>query len=115
VNNYNTPEARQELCDLYAMSLAELEPYDVLFSYYDVDGYSGSSFELLRRRSDGRLFENEGGHCSCFGLEDQFAPGESCKEHLLACFGPKSSMPFWTYYKTDEGLVAEFRAIVEAL
>lgn len=115
MSDYNSPGARWDLCDNYAISAEELAPYDVLFSYYEIDGYEGTSFELLRRRSDGKLFENEGGHCSCNGLEGQFAPGESCKEHLLTCFESKSGMPFKAYYECDHATVAELRAIVEAL
>lgn len=50
-------------------------PDDIVVAAYEIDGYEGSAFVLFTR--DGKLFENHGGHCSCYGLEDQWAPEET--------------------------------------
>ncbi|MCX6096816.1 MAG: hypothetical protein NT125_08960, partial [Candidatus Bipolaricaulota bacterium] len=44
------------------------------------EDYWGSAFVLLAR--DGRLYEVNGSHCSCFGLEGQWALEETVLEEL---------------------------------
>ena len=47
---------------------------EVLFAYYgDPYGYSGLAF-VLCRGTDGGLYEVNGSHCSCMGLEGQWGP-----------------------------------------
>jgi hypothetical protein len=43
---------------------------EILFAWYEYEDYSGDAFVLLRR--DGVLYEVNGGHCSCYGLEGQW-------------------------------------------
>jgi hypothetical protein len=58
------------------------EPEDIIeYWYEDPDGYSGSAFGLFVM--DGKLYEVHGGHCSCYGLEDQWEPEETTWEALL--------------------------------
>lgn len=60
---------------------------DILIASYDVDDYSGEAFVLFER--DGRLFEVNGSHCSCHGLEEQWDPEETTAGALKIrrCFG----------------------------
>lgn len=43
---------------------------NILFAYYGIEGYEGDAFVLLER--NGVLYEVNGSHCSCYGLEDQW-------------------------------------------
>ena len=52
----------------------------ILLAEYDNEGYDGQAFVLLER--DGKFYEGNGGHCSCFGLEDQWDPEETSVEAL---------------------------------
>ena len=60
------------------------EPYDksinILFAYYTYEDYNGRAFVLFER--DGKLYEVNGGHCSCYGLEEQWEPEETTIEDL---------------------------------
>lgn len=47
---------------------------ELLAAAYTYEDYSGSAHVLFRR--DGKLYEVNGGHCSCWGLEDQWAVEE---------------------------------------
>lgn len=58
----------------------EIEPFEVLLASYTYEGYDGNAFVLMKR--DQKLFEVNCGHCSCYGLEDQFQPEETCIESL---------------------------------
>ena len=55
-------------------------PINILFASYGAANYSGDAFVLFEH--DGKLFEVNGGHCSCYGLEGQFEPEETTLEAL---------------------------------
>lgn len=53
----------------------------ILIAVYTYECYSGKAFVLFER--DGKLFEVNGSHCSCYGLEDAWSPEETTWEALL--------------------------------
>lgn len=91
---------------------ADLDQYEVLIAYESVGswGCDSSSFFLLRS-ADGKLWENHGSHCSCFGFEGQWSPEETTKETL-------QRRNYWSlggYDNDREGNEAALRQAVEAL
>jgi hypothetical protein len=48
---------------------------EVLIAIYTYEDYWGSAFVLFER--DGKLYEVNGSHCSCYGLETQWEPEET--------------------------------------
>lgn len=61
-------------------SITELYGFTVLLAYYSYEDYSGSAFVLLEK--DGRLYEVNGSHCSCYGLEGQFKTEETSPDAI---------------------------------
>lgn len=61
--------------------LADLEGAEILFAEYEQGGYEGDSTVIYRKF--GRLYETNGSHCSCYGLEDQWSPEETTVEAIL--------------------------------
>ena len=60
-----------------------LEDWDnckILFAWYGNGSYDGTAFVLFER--GGKLYEVNGGHCSCYGLEGQWEPEETSVEEL---------------------------------
>lgn len=53
---------------------------EVLLASYEYQDYYGDAFVLYRK--DGKLYEVNGSHCSCYGLEGQWSPEETTKESL---------------------------------
>lgn len=53
---------------------------DVVFASYGHESYEGYAIVIFKR--DGKLFEVNGSHCSCYGLEDQWSPEETTVEAL---------------------------------
>lgn len=47
---------------------------EVLIASYGTENYGGDAFVLFRR--DGKLFEVNGNHCSCYGLGSQSYSGD---------------------------------------
>jgi hypothetical protein len=54
---------------------------EVLLASYTYESYSGSAFVLIKK--DGMLYEVNGSHCSCYGLEAQWELEATSKEELL--------------------------------
>jgi hypothetical protein len=61
-------------------AIEQWQPINILFASYGNDNYSGDAFVLFER--DGKLFEVNGSHCSCYGLEGQFDAEETTIEAL---------------------------------
>lgn len=71
-----------EMVRNFNLNKDDLRDVDILLaSYCDEWGLEGDAFVLFRH--DGRLFEVNGSHCSCHGLEGQWNPEETTKEALL--------------------------------
>lgn len=57
-----------------------LQGATVLLALYQYEDYSGDAIVIYEK--DGKLFEVNGGHCSCNGLEGQWKPEETSWEAL---------------------------------
>lgn len=55
----------------------DLSYADILLASYTYEDYSGSAFVLFKDIRDGKLYEVNGSHCSCYGLEGQWEPEET--------------------------------------
>lgn len=64
-----TIKKRKEINELLN---GEYKDINILFATYGYENYSGDAFVLFEE--NGELYEVNGGHCSCFGLEDQWEP-----------------------------------------
>lgn len=58
----------------------DFDGVEILLAYYTYECYSGDAYVLFRK--EGKLFDVEGGHCSCYGLEGQWSPEETTIEAL---------------------------------
>ncbi len=50
----------------------DLAGAEILLASYGYGSYCGDAFVLFRK--DGQLFEVNGSHCSCYGVEGQWTP-----------------------------------------
>lgn len=64
----------------FEISDEQLEDVKILLASYTYEDYDGSAFVLFLR--DGKLYEVNGSHCSCYGLEGQWGPEETTREEL---------------------------------
>ncbi len=55
-------------------ALEKWEPIKILFASYDLGNWEGDAFVLFSE--NGKLYEVNAGHCSCYGLENQWEPEE---------------------------------------
>lgn len=61
-------------------ALSDREGVDIVFATYTYEDYTGDAFVLFVK--EGVLYEVNGGHCSCYGLEGQWEPEETTLEAL---------------------------------
>jgi hypothetical protein len=58
----------------------EFKDAEILLASYGTPSYEGYAFVLFRR--DGKLYEVNGSHCSCYELEGQWEPEETTVDAL---------------------------------
>lgn len=81
----------------YEITDEQLEGYEILFACYEQGGYEGSSIVILKKEN--KLFLNEASHCSCYGLEGQWDPIETCKEVLVKEIDSKRQYKYMDFSK----------------
>ena len=59
---------------------SDLRDGEVLVAMYEKEAYEGTACVLFER--DGRLYEVNASHCSCYGLEGQWSPEETSWDAL---------------------------------
>lgn len=78
LNNF---DCQRDVESSYGLTEGDLDGCRFIIADYTYENYSGSSFVLFVAE-DGRLYENHGSHCSCYGLEGQWSPEETSVEEL---------------------------------
>lgn len=64
----------------FEISSEQLDGVEILYAIYN-GGYDGEAHVIFRK--DGKLYEVNGAHCSCYGLEGQWEPEETTVAALL--------------------------------
>lgn len=94
MKHFGNLEDREAVAHAFDIDISELDGCKLIFAAYETGDYSGSALILFER--DGKLYEVNGSHCSCYGLEDQWSPEETCMEALrmrdLAYYGFDKSL-----------------------
>lgn len=87
----------------------------ILLASYTYEDYGGDAFVLFER--DGKLFEVNGGHCSCYGLEGQWEPEETTIEALMHRLNHGTigiTYDYETGERTRNVYASELRAVLHA-
>ena len=71
-------ESREDMMRNFMISEKELDGIDILYAEYD-----GECAQVIFRK-DNNIYEVNGSHCSCHGLEDQWTPEPTTVKALLA-------------------------------
>lgn len=72
--------SKEDIANEFQIDVSLLEDCQILFAAYTQEQYEGSALVIYLK--DGKLYENSGSHCSCYGLEGQWSPEETCMEAL---------------------------------
>lgn len=90
----------------------EVLDYEILVAAYGSGDYCGAAYVLAAK--DGKLFEVEGGHCSCYGLEGQWEPGEISVAYLLQRLSQGSVLGGYVLERGHDALLEAIRAVCES-
>lgn len=71
----------EDMTGAFYISSEQLEGVEILYASYECPPYEGYAHVIFRK--DGKLYEVNGSHCSCYGLEDQWKPEETTVNALL--------------------------------
>lgn len=71
---YANREYFYEMKEKMGKVLKKYESIHILFASYGEDNYSGDAWVLFEQNN--KLYEVNGSHCSCYGLEGQWEPEE---------------------------------------
>lgn len=81
MNTYFGFDSQEDMMSNFAIGSEQLEGVEILYACYDGGGYEGSAHVIFRK--DGKLYEVNASHCSCYGLEGQWEPEETSAVALL--------------------------------
>jgi hypothetical protein len=71
-----------DVFDNFGVPCEDRHGIEMIYASYDCPPYEGYAHVIFVR--DGKIYEVNGSHCSCFGLEDQWQPEETSAIALLA-------------------------------
>ena len=103
---YGQFESRMDICQQFQIGESDLKGCTILFAAYE-GGYDGEALVVFRRQR--KLYEVNGAHCSCYGLEQQWEP-EATTVQALRHRVENGSLG----YDLD-AYAPEFRAMLDAL
>lgn len=93
--------SKEDICREFRISDFDGE---VVYADYRYENYDGSANVVFI--NDGKVFYVYGGHCSCYGLEDQWSPEEITFEQV-----EHISNQGWGFWKDNAWLVNGFREV----
>jgi hypothetical protein len=73
-------KSKADVIEEYKAPADALDGAVVLLAWYGYGDYCGESLVVFKK--DGKLWEVNGSHCSCMGLEEQWKPEETSWEAL---------------------------------
>ena len=72
---------KKGIAEQFQIEETELDGCNILYANYSLGCYEGSALVVFQK--EGKLYEVNASHCSCFGLEQQWSPEETTRESLL--------------------------------
>lgn len=96
----------EDIISEYEAPADALDGADVLLAWYGYGSYCGDSLVIFRKER--KLYEVNGGHCSCYGLEGQWTPEETSAAAL-------AKRTFYGSYDGEEELEAELKKLIANL
>lgn len=95
-------EVQDKIIEEFASDRETVDQYEYLIVYTDYGSYEGTGWLLMRNKETGELFDNNSGHCSCYGNEGQFEPEPTNLPYL-------KSLEFHVYsYGGEESKIKDY-------
>ena len=82
LSNLDRDALIEHIVTSYEAQREDVEPYEFIVAYESVGSWGCDSSSFFLMRKDGKLYENSGSHCSCYGFEGQWVPEETTVEAI---------------------------------
>lgn len=97
LNDWNVEAPLEEMAYDFDIKVDVLKSINIIVATYTYENYNGEAFVLFEE--DGVLYEVNGGHCSCYGLEGQWQPEEVNLDELEQRFTLKEGQRYCQGYE----------------
>ncbi len=100
---------KEDVAEDFNIDVTELNGAKILLAWYGYGDYDGSAFVLFQKGT--KLYEVNGGHCSCYGLEGQWDPEEVTVaelEHRMK----EGDLGYGSYYN-DSAFADELETVIK--
>ncbi len=101
---------KEDIVEEFDLLKDALDDCEILLAVYSYEDYSGSAFVLFEK--DDLLYEVNGSHCSCYGLEGQWQPEIALVKELYHRV-TEGTLGRGDYSSGDNGFSKELLAILE--
>lgn len=71
----------ENVVDAFAISDRDVSYIEIIYACYNQGDYSGDAHVIFIENN--KLYEVNGSHCSCYGLEGQWSPEETTVQALM--------------------------------
>lgn len=71
----------KDVIESFGINPSLVEGIEIIYAAYDTPAYEGYAHVIFI--SNGKIYEVNGSHCSCYGLEGQWRPEETLVTALL--------------------------------
>ena len=72
----------EDVIESFCINPSVVEGIEIIYAAYDTPAYEGYAHVIFI--SNGKVYEVNGSHCSCYGLEEQWGPEETLVSALLS-------------------------------
>lgn len=86
--------SKSDICCDFNIPEETLNDKTIIFAFYEYENYSGEALVIYRDDKTGIFYEVSGGHCSCYGLEDQWDPIELGDEEFFKEYSKKLGIAY---------------------
>lgn len=97
LNDWEVESPLEQMAYDFEIDIKELESINIIVATYTYENYSGDAFVLFEKQ--GKFYEVNGSHCSCYGLEGQWQPEEVNLEELEQRFTPSNGQHYCQGYE----------------
>lgn len=104
---------KEDIAQQFEIDISTLANCDILLAYYHCGKWGCDSSAFVLYEQDGKLYEVNGSHCSCYGLEGQWSPEETTIEALEHRLDHGSLGDVGGY--DDEGYAKESKLVIDYL
>ncbi|QQK88047.1 hypothetical protein [Providencia phage PSTRCR_127] len=89
-------QSKYDICSEFNIPEETLDNVTIVLAFYEYENYSGDA-TVVYRDENGIFWHVEGGHCSCYGLEDQWDPVEIGDIEIFKEYSKRMTVGYYSF------------------